>query len=57
MRNHKTKIAAFVLTILGFAFYSMGFAQDDKEFIPGEDSGFYYTIKKGDTLWDLSQKF
>lgn len=57
MRNHKTMIVAVALTILGFAFYSMGFAQSDKEFIPGEDSGFYYTIKKGDTLWDLSQKF
>lgn len=57
MRNHRTVIAAVALTILGFAFGSMGFAQEDKEFIPGEDSGFYYTIKKGDTLWDLSQKF
>lgn len=57
MQNHKTMIAAIALTILGFAFCSMGFAQDEKEFIPGEDSGFYYTIKKGDTLWDLSQKF
>ncbi|WP_022668192.1 LysM peptidoglycan-binding domain-containing protein [Desulfospira joergensenii] len=27
------------------------------EFDPGKDSGFYYTIQKGDTLWDLSQKF
>jgi len=54
---HKTVIAAFALTILGFAFCSMGFAKVDEEFIPGKDSGFYYTIKKGDTLWDLSEKF
>ncbi|MCK5164980.1 MAG: LysM peptidoglycan-binding domain-containing protein [Desulfobacula sp.] len=57
MRNRKTMIAAFALTILGFAFCSMGFAKDNNEFIPGDDSGFYYTIKKGDTLWDLSEKF
>lgn len=57
MRNHKTMIAAFVITLWGVALCSMGFAKDDKEFIPGEDSGFFYTIKKGDTLWDLSQKF
>jgi len=57
MQSQKTIIAIFVLIIWGFAFCSTGFAQDDKEFIPGEDSGFYYTIKKGDTLWDLSQKF
>ena len=42
---------------------STGFAKDknssnnDEEFVPGTDSGFFYTIKKGDTLWDLSQKF
>ncbi len=57
MRNHITLIAALILTIWGVAFCSIGFAQDDIEFIPGEDNGFYYTIKKGDTLWDLSQKF
>lgn len=34
-----------------------GFAEEAEEFTPGEDSGFFYTIKKGDTLWDLSQKF
>lgn len=42
---------------MGFVLCSSGFAVEDKDFIPGEDSGFYYTIKKGDTLWDLSQKF
>jgi len=57
MRNHKTLIATFVLSFWWIAFCSMGFAGENKEFIPGEDSGFYYTIKKGDTLWDLSEKF
>lgn len=42
---------------MGFLLCSSGFAEESKDFIPGEDSGFYYTIKKGDTLWDLSQKF
>jgi len=50
-------IAVFVFAIWGFSFCSTGFAQENKDFIPGEDSGFYYTIKKGDTLWDLSEKF
>ncbi len=57
MRNHRTIMAALILTIWAVAVCSTGFAEDDKEFIPGEDSGFYYTIKEGDTLWDLSEKF
>lgn len=42
---------------IGFASCQPVFAEKNMEFKPGEDSGFYYTIKKGDTLWDLSQKF
>lgn len=61
MRKHKAMIIVFVLTIWGLALCSSGFAditsEIEEEFIPGEDSGFFYTIKKGDTLWDLSQKF
>jgi hypothetical protein len=57
MQYGRTMTAAFVLTIMGFVFCSSGFAEEDKDFVPGEDSGFYYTIKKGDTLWDLSRKF
>jgi len=57
MRNHKTIHWVVVLFILVLAFSTLGFADDDIEFTPGEDSGFYYTIKNGDTLWDLSQKF
>ncbi len=57
MPNHKTVITVYALIILGFMFCSTGFAKDTKDFIPGKDLGFYYTIKKGDTLWDLSEKF
>ncbi|OGR40499.1 MAG: hypothetical protein A3J80_11585 [Desulfobacula sp. RIFOXYB2_FULL_45_6] len=57
MRDGRTMMAVLVLTIIGFLLDSPGFAEDNKDFVPGEDSGFYYTIKKGDTLWDLSQKF
>ncbi len=64
MLNQKTITLVLVLTVLGLAVCSSGFANEKrsidgitKEFVPGEDSGFFYTIKKGDTLWDLSQKF
>jgi len=57
MQCGRTMAAAFVLTMTGFVLCLSGFAAEDKDFVPGEDSGFYYTIKKGDTLWDLSQKF
>lgn len=57
MRHLKTIICFIAVFSLGFAVVPSGFAEDEVEFIPGEDSGFYYTIKKGDTLWDLSNKF
>ena len=60
MQNQNTRkrlLIAFFLTLLGVALSSTGFAKNEIEFIPGEDSGFFYIIEKGDTLWDLSQKF
>ena len=57
MSGKKTMTALFVVIFWGFAFCSTGLALEKSEFLPGEDSGFYYTIKKGDTLWSLSEKF
>ncbi|MCF6247232.1 MAG: LysM peptidoglycan-binding domain-containing protein [Desulfobacula sp.] len=65
MRNFKSITVFIGILIFGFAIAPSagltgtpsGLTKDKVEFTPGEDSGFYYTIKKGDTLWDLSQKF
>jgi len=46
-----------IIILLTLIFFSMAWTRDSKEFNPNQDSGFYYTIQKGDTLWDLSQKF
>ncbi|MCP3943328.1 MAG: LysM peptidoglycan-binding domain-containing protein [Desulfobacteraceae bacterium] len=44
-----------IFSILGF--FPMTLAQEPNELEPAKKTGFYYTIQKGDTLWDLSQKF
>lgn len=57
-QNTRKKILTLIsIVVLGFVFCSAGYAENEIEFVPGEDSGFFYIIKKGDTLWDLSQKF
>lgn len=33
------------------------FAEDDENTAIKHEAGYYYTIKKGDTLWDLSERF
>lgn len=53
----KTIFAGFILLFSGLVFCAAVYAESEIEFIPGEDSGFFYIIKKGDTLWDLSEKF
>ena len=46
----------FILFIALFAIpLSTAAAEGDKTV--EYETGFYYTVQKGDTLWDLSQKF
>lgn len=48
----------FLIVFFIFACFSpLGAREKVEKFDTHQDTGFYYTIKKGDTLWDLSQKF
>ncbi|MCA1793184.1 MAG: LysM peptidoglycan-binding domain-containing protein [Desulfobacteraceae bacterium] len=49
-------ITLFMIFVI-FISASMVSADNGEDFNPDKDSGFYYTIQKGDTLWDLSEKF
>ena len=52
----KTKwlTALFIAAVLFFPIFAHAGIE---EHITKTESGFYYTVQKGDTLWDLSQKF
>jgi len=46
-----------VISFAGETDYATQETDPDMEAAGDFEPGFYYTVKKGDTLWDLSQKF
>lgn len=60
MPVYEKKFSPLVFLIITFTFTWLSqvcAGQKPENFDTDQDTGFYYTIKKGDTLWDLSQKF
>jgi len=51
----KMWLAIFISIVFSTMSFSVGAAEDEK--MIEHETGFYYTVQKGDTLWDLSQKF
>jgi len=60
MPVHKRMFLPLVFLIIFFIFACLsplGARERPEKFDTYQDTVFYYTIEKGDTLWDLSQKF
>jgi len=56
MKIQKSLIAALACMILVLQ-PRISPADEQTDQAPMDKTGFYYTVKKGDTLWDLSQQF
>ena len=58
VHDKKRSLLVFLIGFCIFASLSPLDAREEaKKFDTNQDTGFYYTIQKGDTLWDLSKNF
>ena len=59
MKNsHMKRILGWcILLLTAAAFFPLGLSAQEQTQTVKQETGFYYTVKKGDTLWDISKKF
>jgi hypothetical protein len=53
--NRKAWWCILLLTVA--VFFPLGLSAQQQTQTASNETGFYYTVQKGDTLWDISQKF
>lgn len=59
LRNLKTKLISFIVLPVAFLLSSTAdiLRAEEPSHAMSMETGFYYTVKKGDTLWSLSKRF
>lgn len=56
--SHMKKIVwGCILLLTSVAFFSSGLWAQQQTQTAADETGYYYTVQEGDTLWDISQKF
>jgi len=56
--SHMKRIIRWCILLLTAAvFFPLGLSAQQQAQPTADETGFYYTVQKGDTLWDISQKF
>lgn len=55
--NLKRNVWWCIFLLTAAVFFPLGLSAQQQTQTVTNDTGFYYTVQKGDTLWDISQKF
>lgn len=55
--NHKFRVFTCLIIFFAMTFFPLHLAAQETTKTIEHEAGFYYTVQKNDTLWDLSQRF